>query len=156
MKHLAQERAYRIRANSEDQAKAREKAHAQEMKKALEDQAKMLEEKMRKAQEDQAKAHTEAIKKLQAVEAESSKTKKTLEAVFQTVVSENGDQVTNAVRTKEGATISVINPNLEARVSGIHQEHNEHREEVHNRLSHLERERSRQSKKSKTKCCVIL
>ncbi len=146
----------RILRITEDQAKAREKAHAQEIKKALEDQAKMLEEKMKKTQEEQAKAHTEAIRKLQAVEAESSQTKKTLEAVFQTVISGNDDQVTGAVRTREGATISVINPNLEARVSGIHQEHNEHREEVHNRLSHLERERSRRSKKSKTKCCVIL
>ncbi len=146
----------RILKITEDQAKAREKAHAEEIKKALEDQAKMLEEKMRKAQEEQAKAHTEAIRKLRAVEAESGQTKKTLEAVFQTVISGNDDQVTGAVRTREGATISVINPNLEARVSGIHQEHDEHREEVHNRLSHLERERSRRSKKSKTKCCVIL
>ncbi len=146
----------RILRITEDRAKAREKAHAEEIKKALEDQAKMLEEKMRKAQEEQAKAHTEAIRKLRAVEAESGQTKKTLEAVFQTVISGNDDQVTGAVRTREGATISVINPNLEARVSGIHQEHDEHREEVHNRLSHLERERSRRSKKSKTKCCVIL
>jgi len=114
--------------------------------KALKENAK-LHERIVKAEADSKLAHQKAAAAEDVVN-----------SVFQSHLSEKGGKVIKSVKTKEGATIKVINSEADEKFSSLAQENEATKEELREmkeKMSHLEKELQRRKKPLNKKGCVI-